>query len=79
MNTHLDVQIDLPNTTHLLDETNYAIWSMRVKVYLKEVQLDVWNSVITNYTPPNKLRTTSHKDARKNNSMAMETILDIPT
>ena len=36
----------------------------------------LWNSVITGYTPPNKVRTKTQMDARKNNSMAMKTIVD---
>ena len=36
----------------------------------------MWQSVLTRYTPPKKLKTKTHKEANKNNSMAMEVILE---
>ena len=47
-----------------------------MKVTLKATGYDVWNSVITGYSPPKKARTIAQKEANKNNSMAMETILN---
>ncbi len=60
----------------MLDETNYTEWSIRMQVSLKAAGFDVWKSVTTDYTPPKKVKTLTQKDARKNNSMAVETILE---
>ena len=32
--------------------------------------------VLTRYTPPKKVKTTTQMEAKKNNSLAMETILE---
>ena len=47
-----------------------------MQVSLKVVGFDVWKSITTDYTAPKKVKTLTQKDARKNNSMAMETILE---
>ena len=36
----------------------------------------MWQSVLTGYTPPKKVKTIAQKEEKKNNSMAMETILE---
>ena len=35
----------------------------------------MWQSVLIGYTPPNKVKATTHKEENMNNSIAMETIL----
>ena len=45
-----------------------------MKFYLEEEGIGMWQSVLTGYTPPNKLKTIAQKEAKKNNSSAMETI-----
>ena len=45
-------------------------------VYLEVEGIDVWKSVLTRYTPPKKVKTTTRKEVKKNNSMAMEAILE---
>ena len=67
--------MDFSNTTQFLDGTNYAVWKIRMRVALMTAGADVWNSVITGYSPPKKEKTIAQKEAKKNNSMAMETIL----
>ena len=47
---------------------------MRMQAYLEAI--GVWKSVVTWYTPPKKVKTTTQKEAKKNNSMAMESILE---
>ena len=49
---------------------------MRIQAYLKGEGIGVWKSVVTEYTPPKKVKTTAQKEAKKNNSMAMEAILE---
>ena len=67
--------MDFSNAAKFLDGTNYAEWNIRMKVTLKAAGYDVWNSVITGYSPPKKARTIAQKNSKTNNSMAMETIL----
>ena len=43
--------------------------------YLKELELGVWNAMITDYIPPNRIRTPAQKRAKKNNANAIEAIL----
>ena len=47
-----------------------------MRVYLHPLGYCVWNSIISNYTPPKIIRTTSRKESKKNNSREMEAILD---
>ena len=47
-----------------------------MQAYLEAEGIDVWQSVLTEYTPPKKVKTTAQKEAKKNNSMAMESILE---
>ena len=47
-----------------------------MKVYLDLEGICIWQSVLTGYTPPKKVKTTAQKAAKKNNSFAMETILE---
>ena len=46
-----------------------------MQVYIEVERIDVWQSVLTRYTPPKKVKTATQKEAKKNNSMAMEAIL----
>ena len=47
-----------------------------MQVYLKVKGIDVCQSVLIGYTPPKKVKTAAQKEAKKNNSMAMEAILE---
>ena len=47
-----------------------------MQFYLEEEGIGMWQSVLTGHTPRKKLKTTAQKEAKKNNSMAMETILE---
>ena len=47
-----------------------------MSVYLQSLGCGVWNVVISDYILPKRVRTTSQKESKKNNSMAMEAILD---
>ena len=46
-----------------------------MQVYLEVEAIGIWKSVLTGYTPPKKVKTTAQKETKKNNSLAMETIL----
>ena len=47
-----------------------------MQFYLEAEGIGIWQSVLTRYTPPKKVKTTAHKQAKKNNSLSMETILE---
>ena len=47
-----------------------------MKIYLKELGHDLWNSMITDYFPPSRLRTPTQNKSKKSNSMAMASIHD---
>ena len=47
-----------------------------MRVYLQSLGYGVWNSVISDYIPPKRIRTTSQKESKKINSREMEAILD---
>ena len=63
-------------TGQLLDGTKYDEWSCRMKMTLRAAGSDIWKSVVTGYTAPKQVKTITQKDARKNNSMEKELILE---
>ena len=63
----------------ILGKEEYIFWSTRMKSYLKELAPDVWNSMITYYFPPKRIRTPAQKKSKKSNSMETDTILDALT
>ena len=64
------------NISLLLSKEGYALWSIRMRVYLESLGYGVWNSVIYDYIPQKIPRNTSQKESKKNNSREMEAILD---
>ena len=66
----------LVNGVPLFRGMNCSIWKRRIQVYLEVEGIDVWKSVLTGYTPPNKVKTTTQKEEKKSNYMAMEAILE---
>ena len=64
------------NRAPILGKEEYIFWSARIESHLKALKHDVWNSVITDYSPPNKVRTPTQKKAKKSNSMAMNIVLE---
>jgi hypothetical protein len=64
------------NGTPILRKEGYIFWSIRMEIHLKALGYDVWNSVITDYLPPNRVRTLARKKDKKINSMVINTILD---
>ena len=73
----MDQQEGIPaNIAPVLTKEGYALWSIRMRVYLQSLGYGVWNLVIYDYTPPKRIRTTSQKESKKNKSREMEAILD---
>ena len=60
----------------VLNEEGFALWRIRMRVYLQSLGYGVRNLVISDYIPPKIIRTTSQKESKKNNSREMEAILD---
>ena len=56
------------NGVPLFSGTNYYIWKRRMQVYLEVEGIGIWQSVLTGYTPPKKVKKNTNKEARKNNS-----------
>ena len=46
-----------------------------MQFYLEAEGIGMWKSILTGYTPPNKVKTTAQKEAKKNNSLSTETSL----
>ena len=68
--------MDFSNTEQLLDGTNYDKWICRMEMTLRTLGTEIWNSVVTGYIAPKHVKTITQKDAKKNNSMATELILE---
>ena len=64
------------NGAPVCNKEKNALWNIRMRVYLQSLGYGVWNSVISYYIPPKRIRTTYQKESKKNNSRAMEAILD---
>ena len=64
------------NGSPILRKEKYILWSTIMKIYLKALGHDVWNSMIIDFFPPNRIRTPTQKKSKKSNSMAMDSILD---
>ena len=39
----------------LLDRTNYKYWIVRMRVYIKSLDIKVWKSVLIRWSPPTKI------------------------
>ena len=53
------------NGSPLFDGTNYASYSMILKAHLSSLVFYVWNSKVSSYTPPKRVKYASQKDVRK--------------
>ena len=62
--------------TPLFDVLNYALWSVRMRVYLQAQGEDVWKMVANRYDiPANPPRDTHGRKLYEDNSKAMNAIL----
>ena len=69
-------EIYTENGSPILGKEEYIFWSTRMESYLKELEPSVWNAVITDYIPPKRIRSPSQNKSKKNNTYAIEAILD---
>ena len=66
----------IPNGIPPFDGSNFEHWSNRMETYLKSLGVDVWFSVASGYNALKKPKTIAQKEAKRNNKLAIDTILD---
>jgi hypothetical protein len=58
------------------DGSNFECWSNRMETYLKSLGADVWFLISSRYNALKKPKTATQKEAKRNNKLAIDTILD---
>jgi hypothetical protein len=66
----------IPNGIQPFDGSNFEYWNNRMETYLKSLGADVWFSVASGYNALKKPKTATQKEAKRNNKLAIDTILD---
>jgi hypothetical protein len=66
----------IPNGILPFDGSNFEYWSNRMGTYLKSLGVDVWFSIASRYNALKKPKTAAQKEAKRNNKLAIDTILD---
>jgi hypothetical protein len=66
----------IPNGIPTFDGRNFEYWINRMETYLKSLGADVWFSVASGYKAIKKPKTAAQEEARRNNKLAIDTILD---
>jgi hypothetical protein len=61
---------------HQFHGSNFEYWSNRMETYMKTLGADVWFSVALGYNDLKKPKTATQKEAKRNNKLAIDTILD---
>jgi hypothetical protein len=70
----MDTQMD--DEFPILDDENYSTWRIEMKVNLKEIGEGVWKETIGGSFPlKNKSNFSSQREEKKNDSLALKTIL----
>ena len=67
---------NIPNGITPFDGSNFEYWKKRMETYLKALGADVWISVASGYNASKKPKTAAQKEAKRNNKLAIDTILD---
>jgi hypothetical protein len=67
---------NIPNGIPPFDGSNFEYWKNRMETYLKSLGVDVWFSVASGYNALKKPKTAAQKEAKRNNKLAIDTILD---
>jgi hypothetical protein len=67
---------NIPNGIPPFDGSNFEYWKNRMETYLKALGEDVWISVASGYNALKKPKTAAQKEAKRNNKLAIDTILD---
>jgi hypothetical protein len=67
---------NIPNGIPPFDGRNFEYWKNRMETYLKALGEDVWISVSSGYNASKKPNTAAQKEEKRNNKLAIDTILD---
>jgi hypothetical protein len=67
---------NIPNGIPTFDGSNFEYWKNRMETYLKSLGADVWISVASGYNASKKPKSAAQKEAKRNNKLAIDTILD---
>jgi hypothetical protein len=67
---------NIPNGIPPFDGSNFEYWKNRMETYLKALGADVWISVASGYNASKKPKSAAQKEAKRNNKLAIDTILD---
>ena len=65
-----------PNEIPPFDGRNFEYWKNRMETYLKSLLVDVWFSIALGYNALKKPKTAAQKEAKRNNKLTIDTILD---
>jgi hypothetical protein len=66
---------NIPNGIPPFDGSNFEYCKKRMEAYLKARGADVWVSVASGYNASKKPKTAAQKEAKRNNKLAIDTIL----
>jgi hypothetical protein len=66
----------IPNGIPPFDGSNFEYWSNRMETYLKSLGAYVWFSFSSGYNALKKPKTATQKEGKRNNKLAIDTILD---
>jgi hypothetical protein len=67
---------NIPNGIPPFDGRNFEYWKNRMETYLKSLWADVFFSVSSGYNALKKPKTAAQKEVKRNNKLAIDTILD---
>jgi hypothetical protein len=67
---------NIPNGIPPFDGSNFEYWKNRMEIYLKSLGEYVWFSVASGYNALKKPKTAAQKEEKRNNKLAIDTILD---
>jgi hypothetical protein len=67
---------NIPNGIPPFDGRNFEYWKNIMENYLKALGADVWFSVASGYNALKKPKSATQKEAKRNNKLTIDTILD---
>jgi hypothetical protein len=66
---------NIPNGIPPFNGRNFECWKKRMETYLKSLGAYVWISFASGYNALKKPKTVAQKEAKRNNKLAIDTIL----
>jgi hypothetical protein len=66
----------IPKGIPPFDGSNFEYWKNRMETYLKSLGADVWFLIALGHNALKKPKTASQKEAKRNNKLAIDIILD---